>query len=178
MDTRRISKYISYLLRHHPETINLQLDDYGWASIDELIGKTRDFRLTYSIINEVVSTNDKQRFSISEDGKKIRANQGHSIPIKLDLEPVIPPDLLFHGTATRFIDSINKMGLVKGQRHHVHLSENEKTAKAVGSRHGKVIILKLNAKQMYEDGFEFFKTVNNVWLVDNVPVKYLDIPEF
>lgn len=173
MDLKKISKYLSYILRHQPDSIGIELSDEGWANIKELIGKTSEFKLTRELINTVVETNDKKRFLISEDGERIKANQGHSIEVKLELEPVTPPDVLLHGTAERFLDSILSEGLTKQKRHHVHLSKTQKTAMSVGARYGKPVLLKIDSKQMYEDGFEFFKTENDVWLVDYVPAKYL-----
>ncbi len=169
----KISKYLSYLLRHKPWAIGLDLDDNGWADVDELIEKTTDFKLTKELINIVVETNDKQRFSLSEDGCRIKANQGHSIDIDLGLEPVEPPELLFHGTAERFMERIEKQGLGKQKRHHVHLSESVAVAKAVGGRYGKPVLLKIDTRKMVEDGFVFYKTANNVWLVDHVPPEYM-----
>ena len=173
MDIKKISKYLSFILRHQPDSIGLTLSDEGWANINELIEKTKKFKLTKASIQTVVDTNDKKRFLISDDGQRIKANQGHSIQVKLELEPVTPPDFLLHGTAERFVGSIFKEGLTKQQRHHVHLSETQKTAMSVGSRYGKPVLLKVDSKQMHEDGFEFFKTENDVWLVDAVPVGYL-----
>ncbi len=169
----KISKYLSFVLRHRPEAIGLTLDSNGWALIDELISKTTQYQLTPELIATAVQTNDKQRFRLSEDGRKIKANQGHSIEVDLDLEPVEPPEQLYHGTAVRFIASIQKNGLQKMKRHHVHLSESAAVAKNVGSRYGKPIILSIAARQMAHDGFRFYKTVNNVWLVDQVPYKYI-----
>ena len=173
MDIKKISKYLSFILRHQPDSIGLSLTNEGWANIDELIDKTKKFKLTKESLQTVVDTNDKKRFLISDDGLRIKANQGHSIKVKLELEPVVPPEFLLHGTAQRFIESIFKEGLSKQQRHHVHLSETEQTAMNVGSRYGKPVLLKIASKRMHDDGFEFFKTENNVWLVDNVPVEYL-----
>lgn len=171
----KISKYLSYLLRHKPEAIALELDTEGWANISELIGKTTDFELNKEILEIVVETNDKQRFSISDDGKKIRANQGHSIPVDLNLAPIVPPQFLWHGTAKRFLGSIMDIGLVKKQRHHVHLTELRAVARAVGNRYGKSIILKVSAQEMSANGYEFFKSLNNVWLVDRVPPEFIQI---
>lgn len=173
MDLKRKSKYLSFILRHQPDSIGLELSDEGWASIKELIGKTRKYKLTRELINTVVETNDKKRFLISEDGERIKANQGHSIEVKLELEPVTPPAVLLHGTAERFLESILKEGLTKQKRHHVHMSETQKTAMSVGTRYGKPVLLKVDSKQMHKDGFEFFKTENEVWLVYKVPIKYL-----
>ena len=173
MDLKKISKYLSFILRHQPDSIGLELSDEGWTNIKELIGKTRKFKLTRELINTVVENNDKKRFLISEDGERIKANQGHSIEVKLELEPVTPPDFLLHGTAERFLESILREGLTKQKRHHVHLSETQKTALSVGGRYGQPILLKIDSKLMHEDGFEFYKTENSVWLVDHVPAKYL-----
>jgi putative RNA 2'-phosphotransferase len=174
MDLKKVSKYLSFILRHQPDSIGLELSDEGWADINEIIGETKKFKLTKALINTVVETNDKKRFLISEDGSKIKANQGHSVKVNLELEAVTPPNILLHGTAERFLESIFTQGLTKQRRHHVHLSETQKTAISVGARYGKPVLFKVDAKQMHIDGYEFFKTANNVWLVDCVPVKYLD----
>ena len=166
----KISKYLSYILRHKPESINLKLCEEGWAVIDELIEKTTDFDLTKEIIDNVVETNNKQRFDIN--GRMIRANQGHTIKVDLDLKPIKPPKTLFHGTTIRFIDSIKKEGLTKQKRHHVHLSYSISISFSVGQRHGKPAVIFILADKMYEDGYKFYKSKNDVWLVDNVPIKY------
>lgn len=170
----KISKYFSYLLRHKPEEIGLELDDKGWASVDELIEKTSDFELSKELIDVVVETNDKQRFKLSDDKLKIKANQGHSIDIDLNLEPITPPQFLLHGTAERFLDSIKSDGLQKQKRHHVHLSESMAVAEAVGKRYGKPVLLKIAAQEMANSGFKFYKTANSVWLVDTVPAEYIN----
>jgi len=167
----RISKYLSFILRHKPEAINLKLDEKGWADIDEIILKTKKFSLNRKLIEKVVLEDNKQRYII--DGDKIRANQGHSINVDLELKPQIPPKILYHGTATRFIDSIMKTGLKTQNRQYVHLSKDLKTAKNVGSRHGKVVILNIDTVSMLEDGFEFYVSENGVWLTNHVPVKYI-----
>lgn len=177
MDLKKVSKYLSFILRHQPDSIGLELSDEGWANTKELIGKTRKLKLTRELINTVVETNDKKRFLISEDGERIKANQGHSIEVKLELEPVTPPDVLLHGTAERFLESILKEGLTKQRRHHVHLSEKQETAMSVGARYGKPVLLRIDSKQMHENRFEFYKTENNVWLVDCVPPEYLKVFE-
>jgi len=172
----RISKFLSLILRHSPGTIHLTMDNNGWADIDELIinaNKYKKKQLTFELIKMIVETNDKQRFIISDDGKRIRANQGHSIQIDLELESKTPPDILYHGTTDRFLDSILKDGLKPMSRQYVHLSQNEETALAVGKRHGKPIVVSIMAKTMYEEGYKFYLSENNVWLVDNVPVKYI-----
>jgi len=168
---KKVSKFLSLLLRHKPETIGLKLDKNGWADIDELIEKSKKIKLTRALIDEVVADNDKQRFII--EGDKIRANQGHSIKVDMEFKAVTPPDTLFHGTATRFLESIMETGLSKQKRQHVHLSKNIETATAVGKRHGKVVILEVDAKNMSEEGYEFYLSENGVWLTDNVPVNYL-----
>ncbi|KZN55802.1 RNA 2'-phosphotransferase [Pseudoalteromonas luteoviolacea] len=128
MENKKISKYLSLILRHQPELINLELDSHGWADINTLILNTKKYTLTPELINDLVKDNDKRRFAISDDGKKIRANQGHSIQIDLGLTAIQPPKVLYHGTASRFLQSIHSKGLLKGERHHVHLTESAATA--------------------------------------------------
>ena len=170
----KISKYLSFILRHKPDEIGLNLDSQGWASIDDLLSKSTIAGLTRDSLQLVVETNDKQRFSISSDSKRIRAIQGHSISVDLELSAIEPPEILLHGTASRFIDSINVQGLIKGQRHHVHLSESNSVAEAVGSRYGKLVLLKIKAKEMHDAGYKFYRSTNNVWLTDHVPVDYIE----
>ncbi len=172
-ELKKVSKYLSFILRHKPDDIGLELDANGWASIEELIEKTSSYTLTKELIDIVVETNDKQRFAIDSSKARIRANQGHSIEVDLNLEPVEPPEFLLHGTAQRFEEVILKEGLTKQKRHHVHLSETASVAKAVGGRHGKPVIFKIDAKTMCESGFKFYKTANNVWLVSDVPPRFL-----
>ncbi len=169
------SKFLSLVLRHKPEEIGLLLDGNGWVNVDELIEKINDKGKTLDkhLLETIVDTNDKKRFAFNEDKTKIRASQGHSVEIDLNLQPIQPPAVLYHGTATRFVESIMKNGLQKQQRQHVHLSEKLETATAVGARHGKPTILIVDANQMQEDGFIFYKSENNVWLTDNVAVKYI-----
>jgi len=177
--TKRVSKFMSYVLRHNPQEIDLQLDENGWVSIEQLINNANSGgkSFTRDLIERVVATNDKKRFSISENGLMIRANQGHSIDVDLALKPLIPPAVLLHGTAEKHLELIMADGLKKMDRHHVHLSENSETASAVGRRYGKLVLLKIDAKKMHENGFVFYKSDNNVWLVDSVPVEYLTIVE-
>ncbi len=144
----KISKYLSFLLRYKPEEIGLSLDSKGWANIEELIIKTTDFKLSKEIIEVVVETSDKQRFSICENNKKIKANQGHSIEINLDLTAITPPDYLLHGTADRFLASIRAEGLKKQSRHHVHLSQSSAVANTVGQRYGKPVLLQVASKEI------------------------------
>lgn len=166
---------MSYVLRHRPDVIGITLDANGWVGVDDLLAAfQRDGkRYTREVIDRAVAENDKQRFEFSEDGARIRARQGHSVEVDLGYEPAIPPDVLFHGTATRNLDSVRDKGLLKMNRHHVHLSTSKETMLAVAQRHGKPVILEVDAKQMHADGFEFFVTKNDVWLVDSVPSEYL-----
>jgi len=171
------SKFLSFVLRHKPDAICLNLDENGWADIEELIKKTNASDevtlLNRALIQEIVDTNDKKRFVISEDGKNIRANQGHSIDVDLQLKQVTPPEFLYHGTATRFLDSILKEGLKPQQRQHVHLSTDIETATAVGQRYGKPVILTIKALLMYEQGFMFYRSENGVWLTNKVEPFFL-----
>jgi putative RNA 2'-phosphotransferase len=170
------SKFLSLILRHKPEVIGLRLDANGWAEIDEIIrlAATQGRSLTRPLLEEVVATSDKQRFVISEDRLKIRANQGHSISVDLELEPQVPPPVLFHGTATHYLESINAQGLTKRSRQHVHLSADETTALKVGQRHGKPIILKIFADKMHKVGYKFYRSANGVWLTDHVPSAFIE----
>lgn len=163
------------MLRHNPAEIGVELDEHGWVNINALIDKSNNKgrNMTRELLDEVVQTNDKQRFAISEDGLSIRANQGHSLKINLDLSPLSPPTILLHGTAKKSIAAIRANGLKKMARHHVHLTENREVASAVGKRYGKLIMLEINSEKMSEDGFIFFKTANGVWLVESVPVEYI-----
>lgn len=175
-DSTKVSKFLSYVLRHKPDAIKLKLDENGWASVTELIEKAQSqIELTPELIKQIVITNDKKRFSLSDDEQFIRANQGHSIQIDLKLEPKEPPPVLYHGTATRFLDSIKQEGLKPGQRHHVHLSSDIQTATAVGKRYGKPVILEVAASAMHQQGVEFFLSENNVWLTDHVPSDFLTV---
>ena len=174
----KVSKFLSFVLRHKPDAINLKLDAHGWAEISELIEKASfEWPLTVELIKQVVTTNNKQRFSLSEDGQRIRANQGHSITVDLGLSPKIPPPILYHGTATRFLSSIWQKGLQPGQRHHVHLSADIETATTVGQRHGKPVVLQIASGEMHLQGFVFFLSKNGVWLIDSVPTHYLSVLE-
>ena len=171
----KTSKFLSYVLRHRPDSIGLNLDSQGWASVDELIcyASKDGKRLTHELIAEVVANNDKQRFVLSPDGQRIRANQGHSISIDLGLQPITPPATLYHGTATQFLKSIERDGLKPRNRHHVHLSSDIATARAVGQRHGMPAILVIDAQRMGEDGCVFYCSDNGVWLTDSVPPRYI-----
>jgi putative RNA 2'-phosphotransferase len=170
-----ISKFISLVLRHEPERIGLSLDEAGWAPVDELLLKAAAAGREFSrdCLHEVVTTSDKQRFALSEDGQRIRANQGHSIEVELGLPAMTPPDVLYHGTATRFADLILRSGLDRRARHHVHLTESLDTATAVGRRYGIALILRIDARRMAERGHAFCRSDNGVWLVDHVPAEFL-----
>lgn len=170
------SKFLSFVLRHEPQAIGLTLDTEGWADISALIdganksGKSID----RDLIQQVVDTSDKKRFSISEDGLLIRAAQGHSASsVAITYPEKVPPEFLYHGTATRFLESIQKDGLKPQERQYVHLSEDEQTAIAVGQRYGKPVVLKIEALQMHQQGFKFFQAENGVWLIENVPSIFL-----
>ncbi|HTD29703.1 MAG TPA: RNA 2'-phosphotransferase [Xanthomonadaceae bacterium] len=170
------SKFLSFVLRHEPQAIDLTLDSEGWAGIEALIaGAQRSGRvLDIEMIRAVVAGNDKKRFAISDDGQRIRAVQGHSTAsVAIQYESRVPPEFLYHGTATRFLESILAEGLRPGQRHHVHLSEDITTATAVGQRYGKPVVLKIEALRMHRQGFVFFRAENGVWLTDSVPTAYI-----
>lgn len=175
MSDVKTSKFLSYVLRHRPDSIGITLDENGWVDIDELLAAAQRHgkNVSRTQLERVVATNDKKRFALSDDGRRIRASQGHSVSVDLDLPPVTPPRLLYHGTVERFLDSIRTQGLVRGSRHHVHLSPDEATAQKVGSRRGKPVILIVEAARMHEAGHQFFRSANNVWLTENVPVEFL-----
>jgi putative RNA 2'-phosphotransferase len=173
----KISKFLSLVLRHQPDRIGLKVDHAGWITVEELLEACRshEFPLTLAELKEVVVGSDKQRFSFSEDGSKIRANQGHSIGVELGYQPTEPPEVLYHGTVERFLKSIFDGGLSKGKRHHVHLSARFETAQAVGARRGVPVILRVMSGPMYRDGYQFFCSENGVWLTDYVPPSYLEM---
>lgn len=177
-----VSKFLSLVLRHQPEVIDLRLDENGWADVDELLQKMSISRqssgksaVDRAKLNEVVRTNDKQRFAFSPDGWKIRASQGHSVQVDLKLSPHNPPQFLYHGTIDSNLHSISVNGLQKMSRNHVHLSADTDTATKVAQRYGKPKILRVKALDMKNDGFDFFKSDNGVWLTDYVPSKYVEI---
>ena len=174
----KISKFLSLVLRHSPQTIHLNMDKNGWVEINELIHNAKQYKEIYlntDLIKTIVETNDKQRFIISDDGERIRANQGHSIKIDLELKSETPPDVLYHGTASRFLDDIMKYGLKPMSRQYVHLSATEEIALEVGKRHGKPIILCINAKEMHEENYNFYLSKNKIWLTNEVPAKYIKL---
>ena len=174
MSLKDVSKYMSLILRHKPDAIGITLDEHGWANVDELIaGIAKDNEFNMEILEEIVRTDEKQRYSFNEDKTLIRANQGHSIPVDVELEELVPPEILWHGTGEKYVTSIDKQGLIPKSRLYVHLSKDEETAINVGSRHGKPVIYLVSAKKMYEDGYKFYRSVNGVWLTKGVPLQYL-----
>lgn len=168
-------KFVALILRHKPETIGITLDEHGWANVDELIegiAKTRTFDM--EMLEEIVATDNKQRFSFNEDHTMIRANQGHSIPVDVELKKLSPPEVLYHGSAIKYEEAIDDIGLIPKSRLYVHLSKDYDTAVKVGSRHGKPVIYKVYTGNMDKDGYEFFLSENGVWLTKSVPTKYLE----
>ena len=170
-----VSKFLSKHLRHTPDALGLTLRPGGWVSVDALLlaSERIGFAITYDELIECVETSDKKRFSFDDTGDLIRANQGHSVEVDLQLEEKEPPDVLFHGTVERFLASIMAEGLKKGKRHHVHLSKDTETARRVGARRGNPVILQVDAGKMHGQGFKFFLSVNGVWLTDSVSADFL-----
>lgn len=175
----RLSKFISMILRHKPQVIGITLDEHGWADVDELIkginetGEEVEF--SKDTLETIVKTDKKQRYSFSQDKTLIRANQGHSIPVDVELEKKEPPKVLYHGTGVKSVKTIQEQGLLPMERLYVHLSIDVKTATNVGKRHGTPVIFQVNAEQMQKDGYDFFQSVNGVWLTKEVPAKYLEL---
>lgn len=170
-----VSKRLSFVLRHKPEAVGLSLEAGGWVAVEALLERLNATGkpVTRAILERVVETSDKQRFALTEDRQRIRANQGHSVAVDLHLSPVRPPGSLFHGTATRFLEAIEREGLKPGHRQHVHLSVNAEVAHSVGVRHGKPVVLVVDAEAMFQNGFKFFLSANGVWLTSHVPYTYL-----
>lgn len=175
----RLSKFISMILRHKPQVIGITLDEHGWADVDELIkginetGEEVEF--SKDTLETIVKTDKKQRYSFSQDKTLIRANQGHSIPVDVELEKKEPPKVLYHGTGVKSVKAIQEQGLLPMERLYVHLSIDVKTATNVGKRHGTPVIFQVNTEQMQKDGYDFFQSVNGVWLTKEVPAKYLEL---
>ena len=170
------SKFLSLVLRHSPQTIGINIDQNGWTNVTELLTKAakRKMFITAEELEAIVRENDKQRFSFNDDHTMIRANQGHSINIDLNLTATVPPEYLYHGTVSKFINSIKSDGLKKMSRQHVHLSTDKATAEKVGSRRGIPVILSIRSGTMQRDGYSFFQSDNGVWLTDGVPADYID----
>lgn len=182
-----VSKFLAYLLRHRPQSLGLNMDSHGWVEVDEMISKINNNKkydvpdITFEDIKEVVKTNKKQRFILKyENGKcYIRANQGHTLKnVDLEFEEKEPPKVLYHGTGKKYINSIFDRGIIKKTRQYVHLSSDIKIAYEVGIRHGEVVILEIDAEQMYRDGVKFYLSANNVWLVDFVDKRYFKIIDY
>ena len=178
MIDNRTAHLVTRVLRHRPKLAGVSLDEHGWVDVNELLnGMNKTTPITRAELEEIVATDNKNRFSFSEDGTRIRANQGHSVDVDVELEQLPPPEILYHGTAEGNIDSIRKQGLLPMKRLYVHLSADTETARTVGARHGRPRIFLLDARRMAEDGFEFFRSVNGVWLTRRVPPEYLTLTE-
>ena len=174
--TRNLSKFISLILRHKPEIINLTLDEHGWADVQELIqgiNRSKGQSIDLELLEEIVRTDEKQRYSFNEDHTLIRANQGHSIQVDVELEEKDPPDILWHGTGEKYVASIDEQGLIPKGRLYVHLSSDVYTARKVGSRHGRPVIYQIDCGKMAAEGYRFFLSANKVWLTKEVPARYL-----
>lgn len=171
-------KMLSRWLRHRPDAIGIVLDKRGWTDVAELLAKAAatDTPITHDELIQIVANSDKQRFTLSEDGLRIRAAQGHSVPVHLNLPAKKPPPILYHGTVARFLPSIRKEGLLPGNRHDVHLSATRDTAIAVGARRGQPVVLVIETYPMVRAGFEFRCSENGVWLISSVPPQYLRFP--
>lgn len=173
----RTSRFLSLVLRHKPQAAGIALDEHGWASVEDFLrGVSKTHPLTMVQLEEIVRTDDKQRYSFNNDKTKIRANQGHSIPVDVDLVECKPPEQLYHGTGQKYLESIMKNGLVAKSRLYVHLSEDLETAKAVGLRHGTPVVFAVSSGQMYRDGMRFYRSENGVWLTNYVSPGYLNKP--
>jgi putative RNA 2'-phosphotransferase len=177
-ETVRTSKFLSLILRHEPERVGLELGDAGWVGVDELLKavNSHGVSLTLDDLKHIVATSDKKRFAFSDDGLRIRASQGHSVEVDLQYPPQMPPELLYHGTATRFLHAIRQHGLQKMQRHDVHLSAETRVTLQVAGRHGKPMLLTIRAGDMHRAGFVFRCSANGVWLVDHVPPQFIQFP--
>ncbi len=179
MSLRDTSKFISLILRHKPEVIGISLDEHGWANVDELIaGIAKQQHFDMAMLEEIVATDDKLRYSFNEDKTLIRANQGHSVPVDVELEEISPPKHLYHGTGEKYVASIEAQGLIPKSRLYVHLSSDYNTAEKVGARHGKPVVYRISAEKMARDGFVFYKSVNGVWLAKEVPSQYFKRDSF
>lgn len=173
---KNLSKFISLILRHKPDSIGISLDEHGWADVSALlvgINRTPGNQIDMETLEEIVRTDEKQRYSFNADHSLIRANQGHSIPVDVELEEKTPPDHLWHGTGEKYVPSIDSQGLLPKSRLYVHLSKDRATATNVGSRHGRPVIYRIDCRKMSEDGYKFFLSANGVWLTKRVPLAYL-----
>lgn len=173
---RELSKYISLILRHKPQVIGIELDEHGWADVQELIaGINKTHNIDFDLLDKIVREDEKQRYSFNYDKTLIRANQGHSIQVDVELKKEIPPEILWHGTGEKYVDSILMEGLIPKSRLYVHLSSDYDTAIKVGSRHGKPVVFKVFSGKMTEEGYEFYKSKNGVWMAESVPKEYIEI---
>lgn len=179
MKTTNISRYIALLLRHHPEKAGLCLDEHGWVEVEALIlGVRRCYpEFNRAVLDEIVARDSKQRYAYNQDKTCIRANQGHSIPVDVELKQALPPTILYHGTGEKYVESIQKVGLIPKSRLYVHLSTDIQTAIQVGKRHGQPVVYQIDTQQMIHDGFIFYISANHIWLTKAVPVQYLKIIE-
>lgn len=177
--TTQTSKFLSLILRHKPEVANIELDDSGWTDVRALLIACAKIgrQISRANLDHLVATNPKKRFEFNSDRTRIRASQGHSIEVDLKYPRREPPELLYHGTATRFIESIRKQGLMRMERHHVHLSAETQMTMEVGARRGKPVLLIIRALEMHQAGFSFSQTTNGVWIVDQVPAQYIEFPQ-
>lgn len=175
MDLTKTSRFISLILRHKPEEIGITLDEHGWANVDALLSGVQ---IDMSTLEYIVATDDKQRYSFNEDKTLIRANQGHSILVDVELEEVEPPEFLWHGTGEKYVQDICNLGLIPKSRLYVHLSSDTETALTVGKRHGQPALFRIDALKMHEDGYKFYLSKNGVWLTHSVPVSYLSVALF
>ncbi|MEO3406403.1 RNA 2'-phosphotransferase [Mucilaginibacter sp. CAU 1740] len=176
-ETTNLSKFLSLVLRHKPEEIGITLDEQGWVPVDELLDKLNKSGrpVTFDVLQHIVDTNAKKRFAFNDDKLKIRASQGHSVEVELGYEPQTPPDVLYHGTGEKSVESIMQSGLEKRTRQHVHLSSDINTAINVGSRHGKPVVLIVAAGEMYKQGYPFYLSENKVWLTDAAPAAFINL---
>lgn len=169
-EQNNLSRYIALILRHRPDVIGITLDEHGWANVSDLLS---GIEITMEMLEKIVEEDSKQRYSFNQDKTLIRANQGHSVKVDVELKECIPPDILYHGTGIKYCSSINKQGLIPKSRLYVHLSKDIETAVNVGNRHGESFVYEVRAKDMYNDGYKFFLSQNGVWLTKEVPVCYL-----
>ena len=173
MNMTRVGRYLCLILRHKPEAAGITLDEYGWADVRALLRGIADrYPITMEQLEEIVRTDSKSRYSFNEDKTKIRANQGHSIPVDVGLPELAPPEILYHGTGERFLESILAQGLLPMSRLYVHLTDRYDTARTVGARHGTPVVLTILSGQMHRDGYRFYRAVNGVWLTERVPPEY------
>ena len=177
MNLTNLSRYMSLILRHKPEVIGITLDEHGWASVNDLICgiEKNNPGFNMDILEQIVRTDSKQRYSFNDDKSLIRANQGHSVNVDVELKEKEPPEYLYHGTGEKYVKSINQDGLIHKSRLYVHLSKDIKTAENVGKRHGKEVVYRINSGQMYRDGYKFYLSENGIWLTKEVPIKYLEM---